>query len=56
MEFSVFTENCIQYDGKNFYVTGLENYEENGIYAVESDNTDKFTKIPDISPTRLLLQ
>lgn len=56
LEFSIFTENCIQYDGKNFYVTGLGNYEENGIYVVESDNTDKFTKISDISPTRLLLQ
>lgn len=56
LPFSVFSENCMQCDGKNYYVTGLGNYDESGIYVTELDNTEKFTKISDISPTRLLLQ
>lgn len=54
--FSVFTENCIQSDGKKFYVTGFSNYEDGGVYSTNAGNTKKGTKISDIHPTRLLLQ
>ena len=54
--FSVFTENCIQSDGKMFYVTGSENYADGGVYAAKVGNTEKGTKLSDIHPTRLLLQ
>lgn len=56
LQFSVFTENCMQCDGRNYYVTGLGNYDESGIYVTDLKNTEKITKISDISPTRLLLQ
>lgn len=54
--FSVFTENCIQFDGKKFYVTGSSNYEDGGVYSTKVGNTEKGTKLSDIHPTRLLLQ
>ncbi len=54
--FSVFTENCIQSDGKRFYVTGSSNYEDSGVYSTKVGNTEKGTKLSDIHPTRLLLQ
>ncbi len=54
--FSAFTEDCIQSDGKNFYVTGLANYEDGGVYAAKVGNTEKGTKLSDINPTSLLLQ
>lgn len=54
--FSVFTENCIQSDGKKFYVTGSSNYEDGGVYSTKVGNTEKGTKLSDIHPTRLLLQ
>jgi len=54
--FSVFTENCIQSDGKKFYVTGSSNYEDGGVYSADVGNIKKSTKISDIQPTRILLQ
>lgn len=54
--FSVFTENCIQSDGKKFYVTGSSNYEDGGVYSTKVGNTEKGTKLSDIHPTRLLMQ
>lgn len=54
--FSIFTENCIQSDGKKFYVTGSSNYDDGGVYSANVGNTKKGTKISDIHPTRLLLQ
>lgn len=54
--FSIFTENCIQSDGKKFYVTGSSNYEDSGVYSTNVGNTKKGTKLSDIHPTRLLLQ
>ncbi len=54
--FSTFTENCIQSDGKKFYVTGSSNYEDGGVYSTKVGNTEKGTKLSDIHPTRLLLQ
>ncbi len=53
--FSVFTEGCIQTDGKKFYVTGSSNYEDGGVYSTKVGNTEKGTKLSDIHPTRLLL-
>ncbi len=54
--FSVFTENCIQSDGRKFYVTGSSNFEDGGVYSTKVGNTKKGTKISDIHPTSLLLQ
>ena len=54
--FSVFTENCIQSDGRKFYVTGSSNYEDGGVYSTKIGNTAKGTKLSDIQPTKLLLQ
>lgn len=54
--FSVFTENYIQFDGSKFYVTGMSNYEDGGVYYCKVGNTKKGKKLSDIRPTRLLLQ
>lgn len=54
--FSVFTENCIQFDGRNFYVTGMSNYDDGGVYSCKAGNTEAGKKLSDIHPTRLLLQ
>lgn len=56
LDFSVFTENCLQFDGKNFYVTGLSDYDDGGVYSCKAGNTSNGTKLSDIHPTRLLLQ
>lgn len=54
--FSVFTENCIQSDGKKFFVTGFSNYEDNGVYSTKVTDTKKGTKLSDIAPSKILLQ
>lgn len=54
--FSVFTEGCIQSDGAKFYVTGLSNYDDGGVYSTNVGNTKNGTKLSDIRPTNLLLQ
>lgn len=53
--YGVFTEQCLQTDGKNYYVTGFGNYEDGGIYTAKVKNTEKHSKISDIFPTCLLL-
>lgn len=54
LNFSMFTENCFQTDGKNYYVTGQED-EEPGIYSIRIGNTKKTKQISDIHPTKLLM-
>lgn len=54
--FGVFAEDCFQYDGSRYYVNGLDNYGENGVYSVNPDDMRDVTKLSDISPTRILLQ
>lgn len=54
--FSVFTEGCIQSDGSKFYVTGLSNYDDGGVYSTNVKNTKNGAKLSDIHPTQLLLQ
>ena len=54
--FGVFAEDCFQYDGSRYYVNGLDNYDEDGVYSVNPDNSRDVTKLTDISPTRILLQ
>ena len=53
--FSVFSENCFQTDGRNYYVTGQGNNDSGGVYSVKVSNTDKSTLISDIHPTELFL-
>lgn len=53
--FSIFTQDCIQFDGKSFYVTGMGNYDDGGIYSVNANDIDKAEKISDVHPTELLL-
>ena len=54
LKFSVFTEDCFQTDGKNYYITGQENSED-GVYSVRVSNEKKKTQISDIHPTRILM-
>lgn len=53
---SVFAKDCIQYDGSKFYVTGMANYEDGGVYSCKAGNTKEGKKLSGIHPTRLLLQ
>lgn len=54
LKFSVFTENCFQTDGKNYYVTGQGNADA-GVYSIKVSNTKKTKQISDIHPTKLLM-
>ncbi len=53
LKFSVFSEDCFQTDGKNYYVTGQGNSGD-GVYSVSISN-EKKTQISDIHPTRILM-
>lgn len=55
LKLSVFTEDCFQTDGKNYYVTGQGNSDDSGVYSVSVSNEKKRTQISDIHPTRLLM-
>lgn len=55
LKLSVFTEDCFQTDGKNYYVTGQGNSDDSGVYSVSVSNEKKKTQISDIHPTRLLM-
>lgn len=55
LDFSVFSEDCFQADGKYYYVTGEGNYDSGGVYFAKVTNTDKMTEISDIYPTKLLM-
>ena len=55
LKLSVFTEDCFQTDGKNYYVTGQGNSDDIVVYSVSVSNEKKRTQISDIHPTRLLM-
>lgn len=52
--FSVFTEGCIQFDGKNYYVTGSGNYDGGGVFSAKASDIEKAKNIADIHPTEIL--
>lgn len=54
--FSAFTQNCFQTDGKNYYITGFGNVDdENGVYSVKVGNSKKVTQISNISPSKIYM-
>ncbi len=52
--FSIFTDKCLQFDGKNYFATGMGTYDTGGIYSVKSNNIEKSELIADIHPTQIL--
>lgn len=69
LQFNVFSKDCLQFDGKRFYVTGMGNFESNDpdenadevfdgydVYSTKPQKTTVGTKIAEIDPTDLILQ
>ena len=55
LDFSVFTEDSFQTDGKKYYVSDVEDNSTDGVYSVNVRNTKKYKRISDISPTKVLM-
>lgn len=47
---------CFQTDGKYYYLSHVVDNLEKGVYRVNVDNSNDYTKLMDISPTKMVLQ